>query len=1133
MSAQQSTAVLRHIRRLVTTQGHGQRSDRELLERFAGQRDETAFTAVLRRHGPMVLRVSYRVLNKWQDAEDVFQATFLLLAHKAGSTRWHDSVANWLYQVAYHLALKARAAAHRRSQYERRAPVVARSGDRGTTEDPLADLTGRELQFLLDEELSRLPEKYRSPLVLCYLEGTTRDEAAQRLGWPLGTLKLRLEQGRNLLRSRLVRRGLAFSTALSTAVLAEGATRAALPAELLNATTRAALLVAAGKAAGGVVSAQVASLLEGGVKALALPKIKMVMGLVVAASLLMTGAGLLTHQALAEKQTEASQAQESKRPADAGKGGKSLQAVGAAAGDRKQRTPAPMPAGNVQVAQLLEGKVLGKDNKPLANASVAAVAWFGLHGSVHLELLAAGETDAKGHFRLGVIWPSQVWSRPGGQADGQVLLIAAAKGYGLDWQAVSVPSSDLDIRLRPEQVITGRLIDLQGQPAAAVKLYPSRLGNKRVPRKGQFILQATVADPDEDDADVPNYRLETYAIKQDMTPSTKDRMALRTAQVQDIFPGLAFREPPADLPFWPKPVTTDAEGRFTLHGIPSGQGVGLQVRDERFAIQTLDIKPQKIDKPEEITIALAPARILEGTVTAADTGKPIPHAHVHLGVPGALARYYLAPDSPFGIGGPDWKGRRGLGNGGPEQVLLYVAFVANINESGDVDQLPDLDVEADENGHFRMGLYLADAFTLRITAPAGEPYLKKATTVSWPKGAARQTLNVALLRGVKVRGKITEAPSGKPVADARVDFWSKDLKLPEGVRRPGKAKTDKNGVFHALLPTGSWHVLINGPTQEYVYQKIAIEKLADPQKIGADPEVRVLADGKATLVGVEAGESKRIFYPDAWLALDLKAGVTSQEVEAKLRCAPLLKGRLVGPDGKPVAKAKMLVRHTEPVGASARAYWTADPNRVYVVGTEARVVDAREALWIETAAVYPPEEVRHGRFELAVHDLEASYQLYFLAPANALGGIAELTGKQADGESVTVVLKRCGSAKARFVDPQGKPLAHYRPLLWALMPGAGKKAEGVHLTFRDSDLLCRDAVWAGHVDRKNYGDGPATDDQGRVTFPALIPGVTYRIWHNGAVKDFKAETGKDLDLPDIVIKEPNKAAKLPIIKPSK
>src|SRR5262249_31655390 len=166
----------------------------QLLERFALQREDAAFTALVRRHGPLVLGVCRRILHNWHDAEDAFQATFLVLARKAGSITKQESVASWLYQVAYRTAVRARARTARRQEREQRAGTPEADGT-------LAEVTGRELVAVLDEELYQLPQRYRAPLVLCYLQGRTRDQAARQLGWSLRALKHLLERARQRLRA--------------------------------------------------------------------------------------------------------------------------------------------------------------------------------------------------------------------------------------------------------------------------------------------------------------------------------------------------------------------------------------------------------------------------------------------------------------------------------------------------------------------------------------------------------------------------------------------------------------------------------------------------------------------------------------------------------------------------------------------------------------------------------------------------------------------------------------------------------------------------------------------------------------------------------------------------------------------
>jgi RNA polymerase sigma factor (sigma-70 family) len=230
--------------------------DRELLRRFGTAHDEAAFAEVVRRHGPMLLRVCRRVPHNGADAEDVCQAVFLLLARKAGDAGWHDSVAGWLFRTGYQLSLKARAAATRRARHEARARPARPS-------DPVAELTARELQTALDEELSRLPEKYRAPIVLCCLEGRSRDEAAKCLGWRLAAVKHRLERARERLRARLARRGVVLGTALLSATLPEGGARAAGRNLTPRAVARAASSIRSGQTTlAAHVPARVAALAE-------------------------------------------------------------------------------------------------------------------------------------------------------------------------------------------------------------------------------------------------------------------------------------------------------------------------------------------------------------------------------------------------------------------------------------------------------------------------------------------------------------------------------------------------------------------------------------------------------------------------------------------------------------------------------------------------------------------------------------------------------------------------------------------------------------------------------------------------------------------------------------------------------
>jgi RNA polymerase sigma factor (sigma-70 family) len=248
--------VLRYLQALAGAAGGGDRRDAELLEEFVARRDEAAFATLLERHGPLVLGVCWQVLGDAHDAEDAFQAVFLVLARRGRSIRRHASLAAWLHRVAVNVSRTAQLASARRRTHEKKAILISSA-------TPVVDEAACDWQPLLHEEVDRLPEKYRVPVVLCYFEGKTHDQAARQLRWPLGTVKGRLARARDLLRTRLARRGVALTVAGLAAALAESATAAVSPA-LLGATLRAALTFAAGGAGADLAASAVAATLARG-----------------------------------------------------------------------------------------------------------------------------------------------------------------------------------------------------------------------------------------------------------------------------------------------------------------------------------------------------------------------------------------------------------------------------------------------------------------------------------------------------------------------------------------------------------------------------------------------------------------------------------------------------------------------------------------------------------------------------------------------------------------------------------------------------------------------------------------------------------------------------------------------------
>jgi RNA polymerase sigma factor (sigma-70 family) len=276
--------------------------DGQLLTDYLSRRDEAALAALVRRHGPMVWGVCRRVLRNYHDVEDAFQATFLVLVRKAASIASRELLANWLYGVAYQTALNARATAARRGARERQVTKMP---------EPEATPQGlwQDLQPLLDQELSRLPDKYRVPIVLCDLEGKTRKEAARQIGCPEGTVAGRLARARALLAKRLARHGLAATAGTLAAGLAQGAASACVPAAVVSSTIKAATLAVAGPAAAaGAVSARVAALTEGVLKTMLLSKLKIAGAVLAVVAILVAGVSLVRLPVLAGEPPQSARA---------------------------------------------------------------------------------------------------------------------------------------------------------------------------------------------------------------------------------------------------------------------------------------------------------------------------------------------------------------------------------------------------------------------------------------------------------------------------------------------------------------------------------------------------------------------------------------------------------------------------------------------------------------------------------------------------------------------------------------------------------------------------------------------------------------------------------------------------------
>jgi RNA polymerase sigma factor (sigma-70 family) len=440
MTSEQAGIVLRHIRELGSTACSNHLPDAHLLERFTALRDEAAFALLVRRHGPMVLNVCRSVLHHEQDAEDAFQATFLVLARKAASVRQPEAVAGWLCEVAYRLAVKAsartRADSARRAQQRRACPLAV--------EDPTLDMTLRDLRRVLHEELHRLPDKYRLPLVLCYLEGHSHEEGAGLLGWSKGTFRGRLDRGRERLRRRLASRGVTLSALLCAAAVAPRAVAQAL----VDSAVRGAFSAEAGGAAAGAVSARAANLAKGAIPAMWTGKLNIATTLLLTVALVAAGVGALAYR------TEAGREQPG----------------GSAKAEARKREPAPVTAkakrsavdGKDSIAY--SGRVLGPDGRPVAGAKLYMTLAVG-----YLKRPAPspeyGKTGPDGRFQFKVSKAKF--------DDHYTVVAATAPRRGPGW--VMVPAGGkrdgLTIRLVPDDMpITGQVVDLEGRPVPGATL---------------------------------------------------------------------------------------------------------------------------------------------------------------------------------------------------------------------------------------------------------------------------------------------------------------------------------------------------------------------------------------------------------------------------------------------------------------------------------------------------------------------------------------------------------------------------------------------------------------------------------------------------------------------------------------
>jgi RNA polymerase sigma factor (sigma-70 family) len=654
-------------------------SDAQLLDRFLTERDGTAFEVLMERHGPMVLRVCRGVLRNPSDAEDAFQAVFLILVKKARALRGRENLGGWLHVVAYRVAIQANAAAARRRVQERKAGEMAA---RTSSYDPVMP---DEFLPVLHQEIARLPEKIRLAIVLCDLQGISQDQAAESLRLSLSTLRRRLTAGRERLKARLGRRGLVGGeTSMTALLLREAGT--VIPPAWRETAVRTALATLNRTVATGVVSAAAEELTREVLGIMLLQKLALASATLLAAGLLAWGASAALVQIREEAPRTTAANPDSPR--------------------RKVETVAPQPGPNSPETPgkvVLRGRVLGPDSQPIPGAKLFATVAHGYRREPFPPNEQA-TTGPDGRFAFSVPREKSGEDKP--------VVAAMAANFGVGWLEVPADgrSDDLTLRLVRDQPITGQIIDLEGRPVpgATVRLLEitanllvqeeesesprrhktdlapdginlSRLGLKVMSdSKGQFrltgvcenrLLRAQLDGPllASQYLHVATGHDNAFKIGHDssvlMGPGKSVMVKFKDHSEPITYYGANFRyiatptkpvvgavrdkdtgKPLAGVTVESNKlanssvpgnnivhIVTDAEGRYRLTGLPKGQGnrIRLVPRDDQpyLSINALVPDSPGLD-PVTVDFELKRGIWIEGKLTDKATGKPVPDGYV-------------------------------------------------------------------------------------------------------------------------------------------------------------------------------------------------------------------------------------------------------------------------------------------------------------------------------------------------------------------------------------------------------------------------------------------------------------------------------------------------------------------------
>jgi hypothetical protein len=728
--------------------------------------------------------------------------------------------------------------------------------------------------------MHRLPDKYRVPLVLCYLEGQSQEEAARQLGWSKGTLRGRLDRGREHLRRRLARRGLALPAVLCAADLALRAPAA--KAALLDSVVRAALSSSGDQAASGAVSAKASALAEGATRAMFQTKVKTVVTILLAACALV-GAGLLAHRALAARPTEPAPAKEVAKPAPAKE-----------AADEKSATK-------------VAGRVLDPDGEPVKGARLIFL--YGSSRKYPEKVWATSAADGRFEFAVAKTLLDDPWYENNGD---HTYVVAGADGYGCAWAALPPGTAgDVTLRLVKDDVpIQGRLLDLQGKPVAG----------------------ATVRIDD----------MVYFPKKEDLTPW----LEAVTAGEAHSDNHLMTLWSPAYGALVP-PVTTGADGKFTIKGIGRERLVSLRIDGPTIVTRQFKAmtRPQETirvpaDKSKDarsatysghyaaaFDLVVPPTKPVVGVVRDKETGKPLAGVTVHTRVISGL------PGLHYNL----------------------------------------IRVTTDKDGRYRIVGLPKGQGTKIAASPVDLPYLPAVEGVPDTPGLEPVTVDFALPRGVWVKGRVTDKATGKPVASG-VEYFSLS-------NNPhlNKVRLDDTN-WNATKDDGSFRtVVLPGPGI------LAVRSTYDRYRMGIGAD-RI--KGNRTKDGIEHLLTRPyLLYPGNYhvlVPIDPEPSAESITCDVVLDPGRTLKGIVIGPDGQPLAGARV-------AGEKPMVFWASEPLK----GAEFAMVS------------FGDDE---SRLVQVMHD------------DKQLVGSRMVHGS--DKDPVRVQLEPWGSVTGRLVKPDGEPMTN-------------------------------------------------------------------------------------------------------------